>query len=50
VVASANPGCEIQLRGQLGSKFRIAHPIELYLEAIEGDDFRTIVRRVETPS
>jgi glycolate oxidase iron-sulfur subunit len=34
VVASANPGCEIQLRSLLSSTHRIAHPIELYLEAL----------------
>ena len=34
VVASANPGCELQLRSQLGGTHRIAHPIELYLEAL----------------
>ncbi len=34
VVASANPGCEIQLRGYLGAGFRIAHPVELYREAL----------------
>lgn len=34
LVASANPGCELQLRFQLGRTYRIAHPIELYLEAL----------------
>ncbi len=34
LVASANPGCELQLRSQLGGTYRIAHPIELYLEAL----------------
>jgi glycolate dehydrogenase iron-sulfur subunit len=34
LVASANPGCELQLRSHLGDGFRIAHPIELYLEAL----------------
>jgi glycolate oxidase iron-sulfur subunit len=34
VVASANPGCEMQLRGALGDEVRIAHPVELYWEAI----------------
>ena len=33
-VASANPGCEMQLRGFLGSSYRIAHPVEWYLEAV----------------
>jgi len=36
VVASANPGCEIQLRGYLGAGFRVAHPVELYREALAG--------------
>ena len=35
VVASANPGCEIQLRSHLGSGVRIAHPVELYVEALQ---------------
>jgi glycolate oxidase iron-sulfur subunit len=34
VVSSANPGCEIQLRSHLDDGFRIAHPIELYHEAL----------------
>ena len=34
VVASANPGCEMQLRAHLGTGFRVVHPVELYLEAI----------------
>jgi glycolate oxidase iron-sulfur subunit len=31
-VASANPGCEMQLRSHLGDGFRVAHPVELYSE------------------
>ena len=34
LVASANPGCELQLRSHLGDAYRVAHPIELYLEAL----------------
>jgi glycolate oxidase iron-sulfur subunit len=34
VVASANPGCEMQLRAYLPPGIRIAHPVELYDEAI----------------
>ena len=34
LVASANPGCELQLRSHLGDDYRIAHPIELYLESL----------------
>jgi Fe-S oxidoreductase len=33
-VASANPGCEMQLRSSLGGDHEIAHPIEWYLSAI----------------
>lgn len=34
IVASANPGCEMQLRSGLGAGFRVAHPVELYAEAV----------------
>lgn len=34
VVASANPGCEMQLRSHLDKGYRIAHPVELYWEAL----------------
>ena len=34
VVASANPGCEIQLRSFLEGDVRVAHPVELYWEAL----------------
>lgn len=34
VVASANPGCEMQLRSHLGKGYRVAHPVELYWEAL----------------
>jgi glycolate oxidase iron-sulfur subunit len=33
-VASANPGCEMQLRSALGGGHEIAHPIEWYLKAL----------------
>lgn len=36
-VASANPGCEMQLRSHLGSGFDIRHPIEWYLEALAAE-------------
>lgn len=41
-VASANPGCEMQLRSHLESEYEIAHPIEWYLRALEdeGDPVR----------
>ncbi len=35
VVASANPGCEMQLRSHLPAGVRIAHPVELYWEAVQ---------------
>ena len=36
-VASANPGCEMQLRSHLDDNHEVAHPIEWYLKAIEED-------------
>lgn len=36
IVASANPGCEMQLRSHLAGKARVAHPVELYWQAIDG--------------
>jgi glycolate oxidase iron-sulfur subunit len=47
VVASANPGCEMQLRAFLGEDYRIEHPIELYLEAIKRSGSTTNVAPVE---
>jgi glycolate oxidase iron-sulfur subunit len=35
-VASANPGCEMQLRSCLGRGYEIGHPIEWYLRAVAG--------------
>lgn len=35
-VASANPGCEMQLRSHLGGTVDLAHPVEWYLEALQG--------------
>lgn len=34
-VASANPGCEMQMRAFVGDDVEIAHPIEWYLNAIK---------------
>ena len=34
LVASANPGCEMQLRAHLDDWMRVAHPVELYFEAL----------------
>ncbi len=34
IVATANPGCEMQLRGHLGDEVRVAHPLELYAEVL----------------
>lgn len=36
IVASANVGCEMQLRSRLESWYRVAHPVELYWEATIG--------------
>lgn len=47
VVASANPGCEMQLRAFLGDDYEIRHPIELYLEAIKRSASDTNVAPVE---
>lgn len=33
LVASANPGCEMQLRTNLGTGYQVKHPIEIYAEA-----------------
>ncbi len=38
LVSSANPGCEMQLRSYLGPDFRVAHPVELYHEALLAAD------------
>jgi len=46
-VASANPGCEMQLRSALGDGFEIAHPIEWYLQAIKRERLGGIVAAVE---
>lgn len=37
-VASANPGCEMQLRSHLGADYDIRHPIEWYLEAVTQEE------------
>jgi glycolate oxidase iron-sulfur subunit len=50
IVASANPGCEMQLRAFLGGEYVIRHPIELYLEAVKAAAFSTNVAPVETHS
>jgi glycolate oxidase iron-sulfur subunit len=34
IVASANPGCEMQLRSHLDADHRVAHPVELYWERL----------------
>lgn len=34
-VASANPGCEMQLRAHLEEEYEVRHPIEWYLSALE---------------
>jgi glycolate oxidase iron-sulfur subunit len=40
VVASANPGCEMQLRSHLENWYRVAHPVELYWEALHESEQR----------
>ena len=37
-VASANPGCEMQLRSHLEPDFEVKHPIEWYLEAVASQE------------
>jgi glycolate oxidase iron-sulfur subunit len=37
-VASANPGCEMQLRSFLDDDHVVAHPIEWYLSALAEED------------
>jgi glycolate oxidase iron-sulfur subunit len=44
LVASSNPGCEMQLRSHLERGFRVAHPVELYLEAIRSHDEHVLRR------
>jgi len=46
-VASANPGCEMQLRSALGEGFEIAHPIEWYLQAVKREKLGGIVAALE---
>ncbi len=43
LVASANPGCEMQLRSHLTHGYRVVHPVELYLEAIRSQDDHVFV-------
>jgi glycolate oxidase iron-sulfur subunit len=49
-VASANPGCEMQLRSALGPGHDIAHPIEWYLQAITAAGLIGMVPAVQEPS
>ncbi|HJS72077.1 MAG TPA: (Fe-S)-binding protein [Acidimicrobiia bacterium] len=37
-VASANPGCEMQLRSHLEPEYQIKHPIEWYLESLAAQE------------
>lgn len=34
IVASANPGCEMQLRTYLGSNYEVVHPVEILWDAV----------------
>lgn len=49
-VASANPGCEMQLRAALGPGYEIAHPIEWYLQAVKASGLVGNVAAVQEPS
>jgi glycolate oxidase iron-sulfur subunit len=49
-VASANPGCEMQLRTALGEGYDIAHPIEWYLRAVTASGSIGNVASVQDPS
>ena len=49
-VASANSGCEMQMRSVLGDEVEIRHPIEWYLDAIEAARTRVNVAAVKDPS
>jgi glycolate oxidase iron-sulfur subunit len=49
-VASANPGCEMQLRSALGPGYDIAHPIEWYLRAVRANGLIGNVAAVEDSS
>jgi len=40
LVASANPGCEMQLKTYLGERYEVVHPIEVYWKTIENQDTR----------
>lgn len=46
IVASANPGCEMQLRAHLASFYRVVHPVELYWESfVEGSKLDSTLSR-----
>lgn len=45
-VASANPGCEMQLRSHLDADHEIKHPIEWYLEALRRQEGHAVDGRV----
>ncbi|NOY57265.1 MAG: (Fe-S)-binding protein [Actinobacteria bacterium] len=42
IVASANVGCEMQLRSHLEGWYRVVHPVELYWEAVVDDAVGTV--------
>lgn len=48
-VASANPGCEMQLRASLGDGYDIRHPIEWYHDALRRQGGVAKVAAVEGP-
>lgn len=45
IVASANPGCEMQLRSHLSGKADVVHPVELYWEAISTGGQKVVADR-----
>jgi glycolate oxidase iron-sulfur subunit len=49
-VASANPGCEMQIRAAAAGSIEVAHPIEWYLQAVRSRSSGGIVAAVEKPS
>jgi glycolate oxidase iron-sulfur subunit len=49
-VASANPGCEMQIRSAMEGSVVVAHPIEWYLEAVRSSVHSGNVAAVEKPS
>jgi glycolate oxidase iron-sulfur subunit len=45
IVATANPGCEMQLRGHLDPGFEVLHPVELYWRSLQSGSRYAAARR-----